>query len=662
MKKIVLLICLLSFQIQAATFTVVNSNDSGAGSLRQAILDANSSAGRDLINFNIPGVGPHVIQPLTNLPVISEQLTMDGYSQPGSSANTLMTSSNASIQIVLDGNQISPQAIGLQVNASTTIISGLSIVNFTTAGVLLSSETATATESITITGNFIGLMSDGISQAPNGTGIVVSRLSRNNQIGGSDAAEKNVISANLVDGILIESDFNSVLGNLIGTDAGGEIARGNGNGVRVLPPLPTSNAEFNLIGSNLTQEANIISGNLDNGIVIDGVFSASGVPMSQVIGNFIGLSSSGKNTLGNTNSGIFIRDGVNTEIRDNVIGGNFDGIQLTGLTRGSNIENNIIGGNPTTGNTNDGININSGAGPNNIGNPLRTVGNVISFNGRNGISVDRTDTQENRIMFNTISNNGLLGIDLIELGALGVSENDAGDSDFGPNDLLNFPILTSAVLNNGALEITGNYDGLSNHNFIFEVFASSLCDSSGNGEGELILGHIVASSDNNGHVFLSQSFSSPASGFDFITALATDEDGNTSEFSPCMAVSGIINSYSVAVNVSGLVSGNTLELQNNLSDNLIVTSNGISTFSTSLTDGLQYSVTVVNQPTTPAQNCSVMGASGTINGTDIIVDVTCETTAVLGEPVAVTTLSLKALILLISLILVIYKYTKRVKL
>ena len=50
----------------ASSFVVTNTNDAGPGSLRQAILDANASPGTDVIGFNIPGAGPHTIQPITS--------------------------------------------------------------------------------------------------------------------------------------------------------------------------------------------------------------------------------------------------------------------------------------------------------------------------------------------------------------------------------------------------------------------------------------------------------------------------------------------------------------------------------------------------------------------------------------------------------------------
>src|SRR5207244_10486254 len=88
-------VCLAHKQLEAATFTVTNTNDSGAGSLRQAILDANEITGTDTITFNIPGSGVHTISPTSPLPQISDSVVIDGYTQPGASPNTLAIGDNA---------------------------------------------------------------------------------------------------------------------------------------------------------------------------------------------------------------------------------------------------------------------------------------------------------------------------------------------------------------------------------------------------------------------------------------------------------------------------------------------------------------------------------------------------------------------------------------
>ena len=109
----------------AATYTVTNTNDSGAGSLRQAITDANASAGLDTIAFNIPGSGVHTITPGSVLPTITDPVVIDGYSQPGSSPNTLAVGDDAVLQIELDGNGAG--YYGLTISGGGSTIKGLVI-------------------------------------------------------------------------------------------------------------------------------------------------------------------------------------------------------------------------------------------------------------------------------------------------------------------------------------------------------------------------------------------------------------------------------------------------------------------------------------------------------------------------------------------------------
>src|SRR5437879_8054488 len=73
-----------------ATFTVTTTNDTGAGSLRQAITDANATDGVDTIQFAItdPPAGVRTITPASPLPFITTPVIIDGYTQAGSSPNT----------------------------------------------------------------------------------------------------------------------------------------------------------------------------------------------------------------------------------------------------------------------------------------------------------------------------------------------------------------------------------------------------------------------------------------------------------------------------------------------------------------------------------------------------------------------------------------------
>ncbi len=114
------------------SFVVTNTNDSGAGSLRQMILDANANAGADTITFDIPGSGVHTISPLTPLPVITEAVTIDGYSQPGASESTvgLGVAPDARLLIELSGDAVEapgPVPAGLELRGPNSTVKGLVI-------------------------------------------------------------------------------------------------------------------------------------------------------------------------------------------------------------------------------------------------------------------------------------------------------------------------------------------------------------------------------------------------------------------------------------------------------------------------------------------------------------------------------------------------------
>ncbi len=639
----VIALVIICSQVNAVNFTVNTTNDTGIGSLRQAIIDANNAVGQDSIDFTLPGAGPHIIQPLTNLPTITDALLIDGYTQNGSSANTQLLGTDANLQVILDGSiNTSLPTVGLTVQTNGSSIAGLSIVGFPTIGVLLSSGATL------VSGNFIGVLPDGVTTQFNGIGIhIESNLSQFNLIGGSVVANKNLISGNIFDAILVESHSNRIMGNIIGVDRTGSIALSqntNTAGVRII------NADNNIVGGTLPAERNLISANGSGGIFIDGTFSANN---TQVINNIIGLDADAIQAIGNGMSpGITMSDATDSILRDNIVSGNATGISLTNLSRDNTFENNLIGGTATTGNFIAGMFIQNGAGPNNIGNPNNQIGNIISFNG-NGVIVERTDTQENRIMFNRIFSNSGLGVDLTD-GSFGVNPNDVGDIDFGGNNFLNFPDITSSQIVTGMLQISGSYSGLSNENFTFEVFANQQCNLSGNGEGEIIIGYITGTTDASGVLTFNQNFTIPPAGFNFITMLATDSNNNTSEFSQCFETMGSIASFTVNVATSGLEIGNIVELQNNLTDNLVVNNNGTSQFSTAIIDGGNYSVTILNQPITPIQNCTVINANGIINGADVTVNVNCITGSVSPIPQVIPATSVLTLILLV---LMIFTYT-----
>src|SRR5438105_1497635 len=144
-------------------FTVTNSNDSGTGSLRQAITDANNMGG-GAINFNIPGSGVQTISPLSVLPTITQTVTIDGYTQPGSSANTNPPTMglNAVLLIELNGQFSGSNFGGLIVNAPNCTVRGLVINSF------VGDRIRVCTDGNVFEGNFIGTDPTGTMAFGNG--------------------------------------------------------------------------------------------------------------------------------------------------------------------------------------------------------------------------------------------------------------------------------------------------------------------------------------------------------------------------------------------------------------------------------------------------------------------------------------------------------------
>lgn len=226
----------------AATFVVTTAANSGTGSLRTAINSANATVGADVIEFDIPGLGPHTITPLTALPTITDAVLIDGYSQTDAVPNSAREGSNARIQIRIDGASLGASGIGLSVCQSDVEIRGLSVTRFAGKGIsvgLLAGGCGFQLEGGLIHGNFIGLLPDGGSAGGNGVGLSIDGAG-GITVGGLLLAQRNLISANTSHGMEVRSDFDAaqpvilIRGNWIGTDAGGLLDRGNGgNGINL---------------------------------------------------------------------------------------------------------------------------------------------------------------------------------------------------------------------------------------------------------------------------------------------------------------------------------------------------------------------------------------------------------------------------------------------
>jgi len=161
----------VALTVAGASFTVANTADSGAGSLRDAINQANQNPGPDIIGFNIPGTGPFVIQPLLPLPAISESVTIDGTTQPGFAGSPL---------VEVDGSSLPSDQAALFVSGGGSTVRGLII-----SGAAINVELTMGGGNV-IEGNFIGTSSSGEASA-DGRGVGVEIIdSSSNTIGGYD--------------------------------------------------------------------------------------------------------------------------------------------------------------------------------------------------------------------------------------------------------------------------------------------------------------------------------------------------------------------------------------------------------------------------------------------------------------------------------------------
>jgi uncharacterized protein (TIGR03437 family) len=508
-----------------AAFTVTNTNDSGAGSLRQAILDANSSLGADAINFNIPGTGPFTITLQSDLPIINEAVTIDGTTQPGFTGSPI---------VELDGSNARNRP-GLLLTGGNSLVRGLVLNRFNTAAIGLQMNGGNRVE-----GCYIGTGVAGNTRLSNGSGINVFQ-STNNTIGGTTGAAMNVISGNATGGIEFVNEganANTVQGNRIGVSASGIEPLSNGGGVVV------SGNSNHLIGGTAPGARNVISGNNRSGIVLGG----TGVIVQS---NFIGTNVAGTAAIPNSEAGIETSSpgntlGGTTVAARNVISGNSGaGVKITQGSAARNlVQGNFIGttadgtgpipNSTAVVNSSRGIFVNHGVN-NAIGGAVAGAGNLIAYNGDGGVLVidlsNAFANTGNAIRGNSIFANMGPGIDLTPFG---ITPNDSCDGDRGANNLQNYPIITSASVTGDQVTVTGILDSVPNATYTLEFFANTACHASGYGQGQTLIGSAEVATGNNCRADFELTFPIAVSAGQFITATATDAGNNTSEFSKCL--------------------------------------------------------------------------------------------------------------------------------
>ncbi len=419
------------------------------------------------------------------------------------------------------------------------------------------------------------------SAAGNGAGGVALN-SPNNLVGPG-----NRIASNNGPGVWINgegADGNRIFGNMIGLSAGNNLRPNANQGVFI-----QGGADATVVGGSVIADRNTISGNNGAGVyVIDPATTGT-----QLRFNYIGTDPSGAGAFGNSGAGVDITGGASgSVVRQNLVSANGNGgIRLEGGASGTSVTNNQVGvnaaGTVALPNGASGIALLSGAAGNDIGDPLSPFGlNVIAGNAGAGIFVSDNGTNNNRIVGNiigapgfanatgiiltagaqgnqltanairantgagvavlgatTLSNpirdnqisaNGTLGIDL---GGDGVTANDAGDADTGPNTLQNFPTLSNVVRGGNMVSMLLSLSSINFSTFGLQAFWSFGCDPIGNGEGENLLGSINAVTAANGTSSVNAMFPlADGTNANALSATATNPGASTSEFSPCVAM------------------------------------------------------------------------------------------------------------------------------
>ncbi|HUF52405.1 MAG TPA: right-handed parallel beta-helix repeat-containing protein [Dehalococcoidia bacterium] len=497
--------------------------------LEEAIMAAGDGG---TVSFSIPDTdqgcvaGICTIKPTEALvPLGFQNMTVDGYTQPGASPNTAgaFQPTNANIRIVVDGSDITTgSAYGLWVANSGITIRGLSIVNFGEEGI----KTGTFPHSAIVRGNFIGILPDGETAAGNDIGVHIMSSQSGNAIGGDSPADRNVVSGNANDGLYATAGEGlTISNNFVGTNAAGTSAVPNGRyGINL------GNRPMSLIYQNL------VSGNGSDGI------RASGTDDITIANNRAGTNAAGNGAVANGGHGIHLHSvtfslvGIIGQGVGNLASGNVkSGIALTNSddnnVKGNRIGTNLGGASPLP-NQDHGVYLDQGSDDNTIGGEFDVdEENIIAFNGKAGVALSPAAGIDNYIDPSSTHSNAGLGVDLLDDGQ--VLANDADDSDTGPNDLMNYPVINSAEWNGSTLSVNATLTTVPSKFYNLFIFVNRECDPSGYGEGErFLVSHPLSSGATGSASFTKHIPVSDIADMEFVTMSASNPE-STSEFSKC---------------------------------------------------------------------------------------------------------------------------------
>jgi len=428
------------------TLVVTNHADAGPGTLREAITTVNLVPGADGILFNLPSDAPRTITFLSALPEVTDPLFLDGRSQPDYDTRPV---------IELDGSQLF-MANGISLRTTNATVRGLALTGFGGAGISIEGGGGHF-----IVDNVVGADPEGLAARGNAVGLEVVDAA-NNAIGGTLPEDGNIIAGNDT-GILVTgaSTGNLIQGNLVGLAADGRTALPNRVGVEI-------HADGNTVGGAEPGAGNAVSGNLDQGLVVEGVGNV-------IQGNLIGLDREGQLAVGNGLAGLWIVGGRNHTIggvepgAGNVISGNLGtGLDLSGS--GHVVQGNIIGLNAAgTALAPNGTEESDAAvivqGPWHTLGGAGAAGNVLSGNTGDGLVLRGEMTVSNVIQGNVVGlaaqgdaimPNGRHGV-VLEMGA---GHNTLGGSGAGDGNILSGNRHHGLVLQSPNNVVQGNRIGV----------------------------------------------------------------------------------------------------------------------------------------------------------------------------------------------------------
>lgn len=488
----------------AVPFVVTTADDAGPGSLRQALLDANAAAGADEILFDIPGDGPHTIALLSQLPTSTGTLLIDGYSQPGASPNTLAQGWDAEIRIEIDALALA-SARGLQlIEGPGSELRGLAIFNVRGVSIQVEADDAV------VAGNVVGMRADartpnqiGATHLVGGQGAIAAHRSRVEggrriRIGGPAPADRNLV-AGTTNGISAQSSFFPtpriedlvIENNWLGLD-------GSGLGVVAIAQqgIPVNSAQGTIVRDNVI----VMPG---GGVNQVGPFVGGGlaIPVEHSLDTVIEGNRIGVDPVG---------DGLSVGLVP--FGGGSGGIRLRlAITQGGR-----------------------------LGDPLDPArGNLIGYTHTPGITLEegagRIALAGNRIISSGLQGANDLAIDLLL--PSGPNINDLLDVDSGSNDLQNHPELDTAVADATTTAVSGTLGSEPDTLFRVEFFAATFCPANGRGPAQSVLGSIEVTTDAQGDAAIDAVLPLVNAG-QFVSAIATDPDGNSSEHGTCVVVTG----------------------------------------------------------------------------------------------------------------------------